>query len=175
MNLELSLDSIETAHRFVALLCDAVVDSKRDIEGDVKREADPNFPRRRDALQIILTKLETLQVLLTHSRRTLNDLRSLRRVMFEERGTVRATPVQPAAKAIEAQPAPVPKPKPVAVADKVMESPPAPKSRPVVAANKKRAISARVEAKPKSGDVAEIKPWYYRPGVHAGVALKRTA
>ncbi len=117
MNLELSLDSVETAHRFVALLGEAVAESKRDIEADVKREADGNFPRRRDAVQIVLTKLVELDALLTRSRRTLNDLRSLRRLMLEEREV------------------PAVKPKALPL-DKVPTS---------ISSNKRRAVSARVE------------------------------
>lgn len=169
MNLEVSLDSIETAHHFVALLCDAVEESKRDIENDVRREADANFPRRREALQIILTKLEKLDVLLTHSRRTLNDLRSLRRVMLEERATARKAAVQSAA----VHQAPLKAPPPVKAV--VVELPAAPKAEAILAANKKRAHSAKVESKPKNGDAVEIMPWYYRPGIKAGIAVKRTA
>ncbi len=151
MNLELSLDSIETAHRFVVLLCEAVVESKREIEGDVKRE-DGSFPRRHDALQLVLNMLEKLDFLLTRSRRTLNDLRSLRRLMFEERKAAR-----------------------VALAIAPVATLPAPKAQAPVAATKRRALSARLEVTPKQGGRSQIMPWYLRPDARAGVSLKRAA
>ncbi len=151
MNVKLSLDSIETAHRFVVLLCEAVVESKREIEGDVKRE-DGGFPRRHDAMRLVLSKLERLDFLLTRSRRMLNDLRSLRRLMFEERGAARVTP------AIS----------PVATL-------PAFKAEAPVAAAKRRALSARLEATPRQDGRPQIMPWYLRPDARAGVGLKRAA
>jgi hypothetical protein len=44
-----------------------------------------NFPRRRRALQIIEDKLRTLESDLKNSRRILNSLRSLRRLLMGER------------------------------------------------------------------------------------------
>jgi hypothetical protein len=42
-----------------------------------------NVSRRLDALQIVAHKLETLELHLTKSRRILNDLRFLRRLLLE--------------------------------------------------------------------------------------------
>jgi hypothetical protein len=93
-------DSIESAHDFVSLFADSVADAKRDIENDVERELTSNAPRRLDALRLAAYNLEKLELHLNKSRRILNDLRSLRRLLFEERAATRplASP-KPAQKA----------------------------------------------------------------------------
>ena len=93
-------DSIESAHDFVSLFADSVADAKRDIESDIQRELKSNAPRRMDALRLAAYNLEKLELHLNKSRRILNDLRSLRRLLFEERAATRplASP-KPAQKA----------------------------------------------------------------------------
>ncbi|MGD0569415.1 MAG: hypothetical protein ABSA78_13515 [Candidatus Sulfotelmatobacter sp.] len=78
-------DSIESAHEFVALLVETVRDAKRDVEADIQRESDSAAPRRLDALRTTLYSMEKLELHMNKSRRILNDLRSLRRLLFEER------------------------------------------------------------------------------------------
>lgn len=94
-------DSIESAHGFVSMFADSVADAKRDIENDMQRELKTNAPRRLVALQLAAYNLEKLELHLNKSRRILNDLRSLRRLLFEERGATRtpasAKPAQEAA------------------------------------------------------------------------------
>jgi hypothetical protein len=94
-------DSIESAHDFVSLFSDSVAEAKRDIETDIQRELKANVPRRLDALRLAAYNLEKLEVHLNKSRRILNDLRSLRRLLFEERAATRPPaspkPVQKAA------------------------------------------------------------------------------
>jgi hypothetical protein len=77
--------SIESAHEFVALLAETVVEAKRDIESDIQSEMDSEFPRRLEALRIALLNLEKLEFHMNKSRRILNDLRSLRRLLLKER------------------------------------------------------------------------------------------
>src|SRR5689334_8228525 len=84
---ELPFDSIESAHNFVSLLSEVVIDAKRDLEEDIKREADAKAPRRLDALRVALYSLEKLETHVVRSGRILNDLRSLRRLLFEERAS----------------------------------------------------------------------------------------
>ncbi len=79
-------ESIESAHEFVALLVDTVREAKHDIEADVQRESASEFPRRLDALRTTLYSMEKLELHMNQSRRILNDLRSLRRLLFDERG-----------------------------------------------------------------------------------------
>jgi len=102
-------ESIESAHDFVSLFSDSVSDAKREIENDMQREMTSNAPRRLDALRLAAYNLEKLELHLNKSRRILNDLRSLRRLLFEERAATH-TPAgaKPAQKA--APEAPVRKP-----------------------------------------------------------------
>ena len=114
-------DSIESAYEFVSLFSDSVADAKRDIETDIQREMKANTERRLDALRLAAYNLDKLEVHLNKSRRILNDLRSLRRLLFEERAAARAPaspkPVQKAAPEVQvckpdvpARPSPPPLP-----------------------------------------------------------------
>jgi|HubBroStandDraft_6_1064221.scaffolds.fasta_scaffold23011_3 hypothetical protein len=87
-------DSIESAHEFVALLAETVRQAKRDVEADVQREASAGSPRHLDALRTALYSMEKLEQHMNKSRRILNDLRSLRRLLFEERAT-KPQPITP--------------------------------------------------------------------------------
>ena len=77
-------ESLESAHSFVTLLAEAVGEAKNELEGDLVRESAAS--RRRDALRIALYNLTKLELHVNRSRRILNDLRTLRRLLFEERG-----------------------------------------------------------------------------------------
>lgn len=88
-----TFDSIESAHEFVGLLAEAVAGAKQDLEGDVERESNAKFPRRLQALRVALYSVEKLELHMRKSRTILNDLRTLRRLLFEER-TGKATPAQ---------------------------------------------------------------------------------
>ncbi len=88
-----TFDSIESAHEFVGLLAEAVAVAKQDLAGDVQRESNAKFPRRLQALRVALYNVEKLQLHMSKSRRILNDLRTLRRLLFEER-TAKAAPAQ---------------------------------------------------------------------------------
>lgn len=78
-------DSLESAHDFVSLLAETVADTKRELAGDVERESPAS--RRLDALRIALYNLDKLEGHVARSGRILNDLRTLRRLLFEERET----------------------------------------------------------------------------------------
>ena len=78
-------DSIEDAHEFLTLLAQTVFETKLEIETDVQRESSSNFPRRAEALKLALYTLTRLEFHMNRSRRVLNDLRTLRRLLFEER------------------------------------------------------------------------------------------
>jgi hypothetical protein len=89
---ESSFDSIESAHEFVALLVETVREAKREVEADVQRESTSESPRRLEALRTTLYSMEKLELHMNKSRRILNDLRSLRRLLFDER-TTRPQPI----------------------------------------------------------------------------------
>ena len=99
-------DSIESAHDFVGLYAESVADAKREIERDLERELTSKAPRRLDALRLAAYNLEKLELHLTKSRRILNDLRSLRRLLFEERAAAgRPASAKPPQKASPEAPA----------------------------------------------------------------------
>lgn len=74
--------SIESAQEFFGLVVEAVVDAREATNGDLQVEAES---RRADAMRLVLYKLDKLEKHLTTSRRLLNDLRTLRRLLLEER------------------------------------------------------------------------------------------
>jgi hypothetical protein len=82
---ETPFDTLESAHEYVALMAEIVEDVRRDVEGEVGRTIAESEQRRKEALQLISYNLTKLSTHLTSSRRILNDLRSLRRVLFGER------------------------------------------------------------------------------------------
>jgi len=81
--IEERFETLESAHDFVSLLATTVAEAKHELEGDVEREAAAS--RRRDALRIALYNVAKLELHVNQSRRILNDLRTLRRLLFEER------------------------------------------------------------------------------------------
>jgi len=85
MNNEVTFDSIESAHEFIDLLAQVVLQTRREIEADIQRETNANFRRRLEALELTIFKMQTLEFHLKKSRFLLNDLRSLRRLLFSER------------------------------------------------------------------------------------------
>ncbi len=116
-------ESIESAHDFVTLFTDSVADAKRDIESDIQRELTADASRRLDALRLAAYNLEKLEMHLCKSRRILNDLRSLRRLLFQERVAAAAGPAH---KEAAEKPFPAPSAKPYL-------PPPLPPSLPAVA------------------------------------------
>jgi hypothetical protein len=91
--MEEQFETLESAHDFVVLLGDTVAEAKRDLACDLQRES--ANPRRLDALRLAAYNLGKLELHLNRSRRILNDLRTLRRLLFEERGTTgKAAPIR---------------------------------------------------------------------------------
>jgi hypothetical protein len=84
--MEDQFETLESAYDFVALLAETVSEAKRELEGDVQRESASDHSRRLDALRVALYSLDKLELHVNRSQRILNDLRSLRRLLFEERG-----------------------------------------------------------------------------------------
>jgi hypothetical protein len=78
-------DSIESAHEYIKILAEVVSDVKKDLETDIKGEEGTKFPRRVDAIRLASYKLDKLQLHMNASSRILNDLRSIRRLVFRER------------------------------------------------------------------------------------------
>jgi len=82
---ETPFDSVEGAHEYVRLLLEALTEGKRDIEADIAAALDTKQDRRLEALRLVLHKLDKLEQHLKTSGRLLNDLRTLRRLLLEER------------------------------------------------------------------------------------------
>ena len=69
-----AFESIESAHDFVTLLTETVVEAKRDVEADVEKESNRTRSQRLDVLRMALYSLEKLEVHMRKSRRILDDL-----------------------------------------------------------------------------------------------------
>jgi len=83
---ETPFDNVESAQEYVTLLSQALHEAVKDTENDICRETNsPTSARYRDALRLVLYKLEKLEQHMKVSRRLLNDLRTLRRLLLEER------------------------------------------------------------------------------------------
>ncbi len=78
-------DTIESAQEFLVLLREAVEDAKLNSEADILAQVNGKSTRSDDALRLVLYKLEKLEQHLKVSGRLLNDLRTLRRLLLEER------------------------------------------------------------------------------------------
>ncbi len=75
-------ESIESAQQFIELLAEAIEDAQREVESDMTHD---HPERRMQALQLVSYNLAKLSLHIGTSRRILNDLRTLRRLLFQER------------------------------------------------------------------------------------------
>ena len=103
--MEIPFDSVENAHEYIRLLAETVAASKHDIATVAKAGMSD---RRIQALRIVEYNLEKLERYLTMSGRTLNDLRSLRRLLFEERSSAKGSKMDTRALLDSQSPAPSP-------------------------------------------------------------------
>ena len=78
--------SLESAHEYVRLLSEQV----REVRTSILEDITVADGRRLDALRIVDLKLSQLDTHLGASRRALNDLRALRRLLMGEREAVGA-------------------------------------------------------------------------------------
>lgn len=84
---ETPFDNIESAHEYVGLLVEALEESERTVQEDIERARAEGAQRRHEALQLVAHKLAKLKGHVTTSRRILNDLRTLRRLLLRERAS----------------------------------------------------------------------------------------
>ena len=82
---ETSFDSIEGSHEYLTLLQQALGEAQEDIENQITQAIYERAVRREEALRLAAYKLSGLEAHITTSRRLLNDLRTLRRLLFGER------------------------------------------------------------------------------------------
>ncbi len=85
---ETPFENIESAQEFVELLAEAIEEARREVEEEVARQT-PEDDRRMQALQLVSYNLAKLSLHMGTSRRILNDLRSLRRLLYQERALER--------------------------------------------------------------------------------------
>lgn len=67
------------------LLRESVAEARQELEADVQRASNSDISRRLDAPRVAAYNVEKLEFHLNRSSRTVNDLRSLRRLLLEER------------------------------------------------------------------------------------------
>ena len=78
-------DSVENAQQYVRLLLDAIIEAKQEIGADLAAATGGRLERRCQALQLVQFRLNKLEHHLQNSSRLLNDLRTLRRLLLDER------------------------------------------------------------------------------------------
>ena len=79
---ETPFDSVESAQHFVALLAEAIADARDEIRQDAEAATAAHAERQVQALRLVEHKLSQLSVHMHASRRLLNDLKMLRRVLL---------------------------------------------------------------------------------------------
>ncbi len=86
--IEQPFDSIESAQEFMNVLAATIVDEMTEVKRDYELALREGEDRRARAIELAMFKLKTLCCYVQKSRRTLNDLRILRRLILNERLTV---------------------------------------------------------------------------------------
>jgi len=84
-NPETPFDSLESSHEYVSLLAEAIEEARKDVDADIEIAETESADRRKEALQLVSYNLAKLTLHITTSRRILNDLRTLRRLLLAER------------------------------------------------------------------------------------------
>ncbi len=87
---ETPFDSIEGTQQYIELLLEAIEEAQREVDADIEVARRNHAARREEALRIVAHKLDRLSFHIARSRRILNDLRTLRRLLLQER-----TPEEP--------------------------------------------------------------------------------
>jgi len=83
---ETPFDSIEGSHEYLKLLAESLDEARRDVEAEVAAADREQAVRRKEALLLVSFNLAKLNLHITTSRRIINDLRTLRRLLLAERG-----------------------------------------------------------------------------------------
>jgi len=83
--IEQPFDSIESAHEYMNILADTTLEVMGDLKRDRDRAMRDGEVRRAQAIDLAIFKLKMLGCHIHKSRRMLNDLRILRRLILNER------------------------------------------------------------------------------------------
>ncbi len=86
--IEQPFDSIESAHDFMSLLAAAILDAIKELKGAHQDALRDGRQRRVQAIELAQFKVKMLGCHVHKSRRVLNDLRILRRLIQDERMTL---------------------------------------------------------------------------------------
>lgn len=78
-------DSIESAHEFVDLLEESIEEAVLEVKDHIQTAKTDGDERRSEALTLAIYKMGQLSTHMRKSRRILNDLRTIRRLLFQER------------------------------------------------------------------------------------------
>ena len=87
-SIEEPFDSIESAQEFMNVLALTVLEAMKDLHCQRELAVREGQERRARALELATYKAKTLSCYVYKSRRTLNDLRMLKRLILNERSTV---------------------------------------------------------------------------------------
>src|ERR1051326_614745 len=91
---ETPFDNIDGSHEYVRMLAEALDEARRDVEEEVAAAEQDRADRRKEALLLVSYNLAKLHLHITSSRRILNDLRTLRRLLLAERGVPSEEPAE---------------------------------------------------------------------------------
>jgi hypothetical protein len=83
-------DSIESAYDFMNVLAETIVDNLKDLHRDHQVAMREGEARRARAIELAIFKSKSLGCYVYKSRRALNDLRTIRRLILNERMTPEA-------------------------------------------------------------------------------------
>ncbi|MGC1452692.1 MAG: hypothetical protein WA830_21895 [Candidatus Sulfotelmatobacter sp.] len=86
--IEQPFDSIESAHEYMNILAETTLEVMGDLKRDRDRAIGEGDLRRAQAIDLAMFKLKMLSCHVHKSRRMLNDLRILRRLILNERLSV---------------------------------------------------------------------------------------
>lgn len=85
--IEQPFESIESAHDFMNVLAETILDGMKDLTRDRQLALGAGRDRHAQAIELAQYKLKLLGCHVHKSRRLLNDLRMIRRLMLDERLT----------------------------------------------------------------------------------------
>jgi hypothetical protein len=85
--IEQPFDSIESAYEFMNVLAETILLNMSDLRDHHKLAVQDGQDRRAKAIELALFKAKILSCYVHKSRRTLNDLRTIRRLILNERMT----------------------------------------------------------------------------------------
>ena len=87
-DIEQPFESIESAHEYMNILAATALEVMSDLKHDRDEAIRAGDLRRAQAIDLAMFKLKTLSCYIHKSRRMLNDLRILRRLILNERLSV---------------------------------------------------------------------------------------